>query len=324
MTRPKIYIHRVFSCTYDLYMDAENEALLASFADVINHGNRSEPVSAEELRACLPGVRGILSLNGSGASDLSAELVKEAGTIEVAAIAHWWHGSHNTAVQAWRGAGVACVDASDACNEAVAEWAVGAIICGLRRFEHFDREMKRGVLWPERLGVAGQLCGATVGLVGLGRVGRLAATFLRPFPARVLGYDPFVTPEVTADLGVEQVGLDTLLRQSDAVSLHLAVTPATTGIIGRRELSFMKDGALLVNSGRAALLDNAALRDELSSGRLRAYLDVFEPEPPPLDDVLRRLDNVVLTPHVAGHTSLMFKRCGQRAIEALQKYLVAG
>ncbi len=83
----------------------------------------------------------------------------------------------------------------------------------------------------------------------------------------------------------------------------------------------MKDGALLVNSARAALVDGEAMREELSTGRIHAYLDVFEPEPPPVGDVLRELDNAVMTPHVAGTTDLMFLRCGRSAIEALLAHL---
>ena len=322
MPRPRIYVHRLYYCSYGMYMDAANEALLASFADAVNHADREEPVPPEEMVQALEGVKGILSLNGSGASDVTTEVLKQVGTVEVAAVAHWWHGSSDAAMEMWRQAGVLVVDASDACNEAVAEWTVGAAIAGLRRFEHFDRELKAGTEWPERMGVAGQLSGSTFGIVGLGRVGKLVARFLRPFDTRVLAYDPYVLPEVAAGLGVELVDLETLLRTADAVSLHLPVTPETRRIIGARELALMKDGALFINSARAALVDNDALKAELAGGRLRAYLDVFEPEPPPPGDVLRTLDNVVLTPHVAGHTTSMFLRCGRLAIEALRRHLV--
>jgi len=320
VSRPRIYIHRIHGCTYDQYMDAANEALLASFADVRNNGNGAEPVPPEEMVEALRGVTGILSLNGSGADDITADVLREAGTVEVAAISHWWHGSHDRARVAWSAAGVEVIDASDACNESVAEWTIGAAIAGLRPFDRFDREMKSGVFWPERCGTAGQLIGSTFGIVGLGRVGRLVARLLRPFDTRVIAYDRFIPSEEADELGVELVDLETLLKTADVISLHLAVTPETRGMIGAKELALIKDGALVVNSARAALLDNDAFRAELQKKRFRAYLDVFEPEPPPLDDVLRTLDNVVLTPHVAGHTDLMFLRCGRKAIEALRDY----
>lgn len=321
MKRPHIYIHRVMGCPYEYYMDAENEALLASWAEVTNNGNGAEPVPPEEMARVLRGVDGILSLNGSGAPEITTEALREAGTVKVAAISHWWHGSHDAAVPMWRAAGVEVMDVSDGCNEAVAEWTLGAAIAGLRRFEHFDREMKSGVVWPQWRGVAGQLTGSTFGIVGLGRVGRLVAKLLQPFRTRVIAYDAFTTPEQAAELGVELVDLDTLLRTADAISLHIAVTPETTGMIGAREFSLIKDGALFINSARAALLDNDAFRAELAKKRFRAYLDVYQPEPPPADDILRTLDNVVLTPHVAGTTDRMFLDCGRRAIEALREYL---
>ena len=320
MSKPRVYIHRVQGCPCGLYMNDANRALLASFAEVADNGDGAEPVPPDEMVRHLDAVRGILSLNGSGAPEITTAVLERVGTVEVAAISHWWHGSHNQAVAMWEAAGVKVLDVSDGCNEAVAEWTLGAAIAGLRRFEHYDREMKAGVQWPERRGVAGQLTGSTVGLIGLGRVGRLVARMLGVFTCRVIACDAFTTEEQAAELGVELVDLDTLLRAADVVSLHLAVTPETRGILGARELAMVRDGALVVNSARAALLDNDAFRAQLASGRIRAYLDVYEPEPPPLDDVLRTLDSVVMTPHCAGNTDAMFRDCGRRAIEALRDH----
>ncbi len=321
MSKPRVYIHRVEWCPYDVYMDEDNEELLCSFAEVVNDGWRSEPVGPEEMVGRLEGVQGILSLNGSHAEEVTAEALRQAGTVQVVAVAHWW-GQHNEVAPAWQEAGVTVADASRPCNEAVAEWALGAIIAGLRRMVHYNDQMRAGVEWPTYQGVAGQLNGSTVGLVALGRVGRIMAEYLVPFDCRVLACDPGVTQEQAAELDVELVELDDLLRVADAVSLHAPVTEQTARMIGAGELSLMKDGALLVNCARAALVDGEAMRAELSTGRIRAYLDVFEPEPPPVDDVLRELDNVVMTPHVAGTTDLMFLRCGRSAVHALRERLV--
>ncbi len=319
MAKPRVYVHRLEWCPYGLYMDSENEALLASFAEVVNDGVRGEPVPPEEMVGRLEGVGGILSLNGSGAGEITADVLKEAGTVKAAAVSHWW-GQHNDVCREWEAAGVEVMDASEGCNQAVAEWTIGAAIAGLRRFDEYDRQMKSGVEWPEKEGVAGQLNGSTFGMVALGRVGKWVARYLAPFDVRVLCYDPYLSEQEAAEHGVELVDLDTLLRSADVISLHAPVTAETTGMIGARELSLIKDGALFVNSARAALLDNDAFRAELAKERFRAYLDVYQPEPPPEDDILRKLDNVVLTPHVAGHTSKMFTRCGRFAIEALRDY----
>ena len=321
MPRPRVYIHRLQWLGYEEYMDAKNEALLASFAEVVNDGRAEEPVTTDLMAERLQGVGGILSLNGSGAEEVTEEALLAAGTVKVAVISHYWHGSHDKAAVAWRAAGVEVIDRSDACNEAVAEWTLGAMIAGLRRFETFDREMKAGVEWPSWRR-ARQLNGSTVGLLSLGRVGRLVAQHLRAFDCRVLVYDPYADPAEVRALGAESADLDTVLSTSDVVSLHTPVLPETTGMLGAREFALIQDGAVFVNSARAAIYDGDAFRAELAKGRFTAYLDVYEPEPPPLDDPLRSLPNVVMTPHVAGTTPLMFLRCGRRAIERLRAYVI--
>ncbi|MFW6189734.1 MAG: hydroxyacid dehydrogenase [Planctomycetota bacterium] len=318
MAKPTVYVHRLMWCPYGRYMDEENEERLCSFAEVVNHGLREEPLEEEEMANALRGVRGILSLNGSCADEITPDALREAGTVEVAAVGHWW-GQHNEVAPRWRAAGVRVIDASDACNEAVAEWAIGAAIAGLRKFDRYDRQMKSGVEWPDYRR-AGQLNGSTFGLVALGRVGRIVARYLGAFDVRVLAYDPGVSADEARALGAEPVSLEELLKTADVVSLHAPVTERTRGMIGAPELALMRDGALLLNCARAALVDGQALRRELAAGRLRAYLDVYQPEPPPADDVLRELDNVVLTPHVAGTTPKMFLRCGRFAIDALRDY----
>jgi phosphoglycerate dehydrogenase-like enzyme len=321
MARPRVYIHRLLWCPYEPYMDEQNEEALASFADVINHGNLPDPLPPEELAETFKGVNGILSLNGSCAGEITVDVLQEAGTVEVASIGHYWEQYHSI-VPGWEEAGLEILDASDPCSEAVAEWALGAMIAGLRKFEVYDRQMKAGEKWPDYR-AAGQLNGATVGLVGVGRVGRIVAEFLQPFDVELLAYDPYMGEDEAEELEVELTDLDTVLTESDVVSLHARVTAETRGMIGARELALIRDGALFVNCARAALVDGQAFREELAKKRFRAYLDVFEPEPPPADDVLRRLDNVVMTPHVAGTTPLMFLRCGAAAVEALREYFSA-
>ncbi len=103
MSKPRVYIHRVEWCPYDVYMDEDNEELLCSFAEVVNDGWRSEPVGPEEMVGRLEGVQGILSLNGSHAEEVTAEALRQAGTVQVVAVAHWW-GQHNEVAPAWQAA----------------------------------------------------------------------------------------------------------------------------------------------------------------------------------------------------------------------------
>lgn len=320
MAKPHIYIHRAAEW-YPLYMTAENEARLRAFATVTSAGTRAEPLPADALIAEMRGADGILSLNGIGATEITTEALDAVGTVKVAAIAHWWHGGHVPAQAMWRAAGVAVIDASDATTDAVVEWVIGAALIGVRRMVEFNDLLKSGSLWaePGRRN-AGLLGESVVGLVGVGRVGRVAAERFRAFGATLIGYDPFLSDEDARALGIRRVALDDLLQTADVVSLHMAVTDATRKMLGAREFGLLKDGAVFINSARSAILDTDALVAALRTNRFRAFLDVYDTEPLPLDDPLRALPNAFITPHIAGDTNGMFARCGRIAIDRLRDY----
>ncbi len=164
-----------------------------------------------------------------------------------------------------------------------------------------------------------ELNGATVGLVGLGAVGREVAARLAGFRPRVLAYDPYVTQ---APAGITLVDLDTLLRESDIVSLHAPVTPETMNLLSAERLALMKPTAYLVNSARAALTDENALYEALREGRLAgAALDVLAEEPLQPDNRFLALPNVVCTPHIGGATDDVVRHQSEIIVDAMEKHL---
>ncbi len=181
-----------------------------------------------------------------------------------------------------------------------------------------DRLVREG-RWQERtsLKTAG-LTGRVFGSVGLGNVGREVFRMIQPFEMVHLATDPFVKPGEVAGLGVELVDLEGLMRRSDFVSLHCPLTPETRGMIGERQISWMKPTAYFINASRGPIVDQLALYRALEKRTIRgAGLDVFEKEPIPKDEPLLRLNNVILTPHTLCWTDECFLRMGMSAIDSV-------
>lgn len=163
----------------------------------------------------------------------------------------------------------------------------------------------------------------TVGLVGASRIGRTLARLLQPFHLEVLVYDPYLGGDDARALGVKLVPLDALLSRSDVISVHVPVTPETTGMIGVSELRLLRSGATLINTARGEILDQAALEAELVSGRINAILDVSMPDVLPPGHPFYDLPNVFLTPHIAGSMGTELLRMGDHVVSELEHY-VAG
>ena len=206
--------------------------------------------------------------------------------------------------------GIPVVNVPEYAEETVAEGAMTLMLALAKRLPEIGGRMQRdGWLWPENNWLGRDLSGATVGIVGCGRIGRsLARMAGAGFRARVIGYDPHVNAKDMAHHGIEkQEDLRALLRQSDFVSLHAVLNAETHHLIGRAELACMKSDAILVNTARGALIDEAALVGAVEAGRIGGLaLDVFSQEPlavrdHPLSPLYGR-DNVILLPHLTFFT----------------------
>ncbi len=198
--------------------------------------------------------------------------------------------------------GIVVCNTPDGPTESTAEHTVAMLLNLAKRVKQGNDALAAGRFGPRSGVLIGvEATGKTLGLVGLGRIGRRVAQICRRgFDMQVLAYDPFVTPEQAAELGVTPASLDEVLQRADFVSLHAPVTPDTYRLINRERIALMKPGAFLLNLARGPLVDAEALLEAVDAGKLAgAGVDVFDPEPPELDSRLRNHPLIVATPHSA-------------------------
>jgi len=208
---------------------------------------------------------------------------------------------------------------------AVAEFTLAMILSHVKKIAECHADMKKGI-WRgdcyryERAPM--EIRGQTAGLVGFGIIGQLVAPILMSLRMRVIASDPYVPSDVFKELKVETVDLETLLRASDVVSLHARVTEETTGMIGEKELRMMKPSACIVNSGRGPLMDYKALYRALKEGWIAgAVLDTFDVEPIDSSYPLLELDNLTLTPHIAGSSKETATNSCKRVAQEIRRFI---
>lgn len=195
-------------------------------------------------------------------------------------------------------------------ESAVADHAIALMLAAIRRISEHDDAIRRGEWNRTGSHTPWELAGATVGLIGYGQIGRLVGERLCGFGVRLLFSDPV---ELDGAGRATRVPLDTLLKESDVVSIHVPLLASTRGLLGRRELGLMRPDAVLINTARGAVVDEQALVEALEEGRLRAAaLDVFDREPPQSSPLLA-MRNVVLSPHVGGISDRSIHEMTRRA-----------
>ncbi len=268
-----------------------------------------------EIRRCNGADRAELL---SAIGDVDAILVRSATAVDAEAlgaarrlkvVARAGVGLDNVDVSAATQAGVMVVNAPTSNIVSAAELAVGLLLSVARHIAPANAALKGGQ-W-KRSGFTGtELYEKTIGIVGLGRIGVLVAQRLSSFGMRVIAYDPYVQAGRAAQMGVRLVGLDELLAESDAISVHLPKTPETAGLIGDDQLHRVKPGVLVVNAARGGIVDEHALYAALKEGRVGgAGIDVFAEEPC-TDSPLFELDTVVVTPHLGASTDEAQEKAG--------------
>jgi D-3-phosphoglycerate dehydrogenase / 2-oxoglutarate reductase len=225
-------------------------------------------------------------------------------------------GLDNVDVNAATRLGVMVVNAPQSNVISAAEHTVALILAQARNIPQADAALREG-RWERSRFQGAELYGKTLGIVGLGRVGALVAQRLNAFGMRVIAYDPYVSRDRAAQMGVELASLVEVLTKADVVTIHLPKTPETTGLIGERELAAMRPGARLVNTARGGLVDETALAKAVESGHLGgAALDVFSEEPT-THSPLFQLERVVVTPHLGASTAEAQDKAGVAIAEQL-------
>lgn len=203
----------------------------------------------------------------------------------------------------------------------VAETALGFAISASKNFYQVNEDIHNGG-WNDHRSSVKELYEITVGVISAGFVGRHFIKLMNNFGVEILVYDPYITEEKAAALGAKKAELKDLLNKSDIVSIHAPNIPATNNMFNAETLTWMKKDAVLINTARGAIIDEKALYEHMAAGNLKyACLDVFNPEPPAVDNPLRTLKNVILTPHLAGLATNGLLRIGAHAVEEIQRFL---
>ncbi len=316
MTRPIVAVTIGRSHYPRMFSDAA-WAALAAFAEIVHHEG-ALPADPEELAAVLSNADACIT--SWGVAPLDDALLTAAPKLR--AMAHMGSSVKRFLSDGVWTRGIRVTSAGITLARDVAETTLGLMIVGRKQVWPLALHVRAGgwyddaarAKWPAR-----ELTRSVVGIIGASNVGRHVIDLLEKFEVRIVVADPYLSEEGARSLGVEKVDLDVLLATSDVVSLHCPATDETFHLLDADKLALMRDGTLLINTARGTLIDEQALAAELASGRLYAFLDVTEVEPPAADNPLRKLDNAVILPHVAGCIGNC-NRMGELAVEELRRF----
>jgi phosphoglycerate dehydrogenase-like enzyme len=266
------------------------------------------PFKADELARALAGMDAVLA----SLDEYSASLLSSPATASLKIIARWGVGYDSVDVAAATRNGIVVTYTPDLLDDAVADYTFALLLSLARRTHEAHAAMQRGE-WKNFWG--DDVAGKTLGIIGLGRIGKAVARRAAGFNMRVLAYTAHPCAE---NNGIEFVSLETLLAESDSVSLHAALTSSTRGMIGEPQLRQMKRSAYLINTARGALVEEAALVQALRENRIAgAALDVFTTEPLPADSPLRSTPNLFLSPHQSSYARGTGERVSLAAAQAI-------
>lgn len=254
-----------------------------------------------------------------GWSELPRDVIYSAKKLKMIAI--WATTCHYADLQAAKERGIQVTHVPGYATESVAEYTFALLLASIRKLNLADRHVRRG-RFDWRPFVGRELAGKTIGIVGTGAIGCRVAEIAKAFHMQVLAYDKYPQPSREEEIGFKYVDLNTLLKNSDIVTIHVTLTSETTKLIGKKEIAMMKNGAVLVNTSQGKVIDEKTLVEALKSNRLScAGLDVLEEEPPSKKNPLFKLDNTVLSPHIGFNTVEAESRCTDICVDNVAKFI---
>jgi len=260
----------------------------------VTYNTTGKPLNSAQLAELLPGVDGYIA----GLDQINGAALEKADKLKV--ITRYGVGVDNIDHNVTRAKSIVVTNTPGANSVSVAELALALMLALARQIPEADKAVHQGK-WPRLNGVS--LEGKTIGILGLGAIGKQLALRLRGFNCRMLAYDPFYEGSFAEENGLEMVPLKDVISQSDFLSLHLPLLAETRLMVGSAFLATMKKGSFLINTARGELIDEDALCAALENGHLRgAGLDAFVTEPPDPDNPLLRLPQVITTPHLGAQT----------------------
>jgi D-3-phosphoglycerate dehydrogenase len=287
----------------------------SAFGKVV-YNTTGKPLSSLQLQELLPEMDGMIA----GLDEIDAAAIQASKKLKV--IARYGVGTNNVDLEAARARGIIVTNTPGANAAAVAELTIALILNLLRPIIPAAAGVKKGE-WPRFKGYS--LEGKTVGLLGLGAIGKQVARRLAGFGCAILAYDLYPDEKFAAEYGLELALLDKILPAADVISLHLPGTPETKKIVNAAFLTRMKMGSWLVNTARGDLIDEEALIRALENNHLRgAALDVYPQEPPDGDSPLLKMDQVITTPHMGAHADSATNSMGWMALNECLAVLSGG
>ena len=290
-------------------VNAKAREMIEAFADEVVYNPETRPLTAEEVAALLPGVDGYIA----GLDTISAEALKNVPE-SLKVISRYGAGVDRVDLAAAKAKGIVVTNTPGTNSTAVCELAFGLMLSLARHIPQLDTAVRNGE-WPRTSGM--ELCGRTLGIVGMGAIGKKLAVRAKAFGMDVIAFDPYFDAAFAAENGVKQATLEELIPQADVISLHVPLTEQTKHMIGAAQIATMKNGALILNTARGGLIDEAAAAEAIKAGKLGGVgLDAFEVEPPK-DSPLMGMDNVVMTPHAGAHTDEAVAGMGMMAVQNL-------